>query len=64
MSPISEARRKANEKYNAKAYETVLIRVKKGQKDLIKYHAAKVGESINGYIVKAVQERMDQENHS
>ena len=30
--PISEARRKANERYNAKAYDEIRVRVPKGRK--------------------------------
>ena len=36
--PISEARRRANEKYNAKAYDQIQFRVKKGQKQVIQAH--------------------------
>lgn len=59
--PISDARRRANEKYNAKAYEEIKIRVKKGQKDIIKAAADKSGDSLNEYINKAILQRMEQE---
>lgn len=52
---LSEARKRANAKYNAKAYEQVPFRVKKGQKQAIKDIAEKQGESLNGYIKKALQ---------
>ena len=55
---LSEARKKANAKYNAKAYEQMLIRVPKGKKDIIKAHAEQKGESLNGFINRAIDEAM------
>ena len=37
--PISEARRKANERYNAKAYDEIKVRVPKGHKAELQAHA-------------------------
>lgn len=48
--PMSESRKRANEKYNAKAYDQVKIIVKKGEREQIKEHAASKGLSLNGYI--------------
>ncbi len=48
---------KAKNKYNAKAYDRIALQVKKGTKDIIKNHAEKQGESLNGYIKKAVADR-------
>ena len=63
MAPMSDARKRANAKYNAKAYETILIRVRKGQKAIIQANAEEAGESINAYIVRALQERMETQEH-
>jgi len=49
---------KVKDKYNAKAYDEIKLRVKKGDKDIIKDYADRKGESVNGYINKAVEERM------
>jgi predicted HicB family RNase H-like nuclease len=46
----SKASQKAVDKYSKKAYDTHLLRVKKGQKDIIKAHAEKKGLSLNAYI--------------
>ena len=43
-------------------YDEIKFRVPKGEKDIIKAHADKVGESVNGYIKKAVDERMERES--
>lgn len=61
--PISEARHRANEKYNAKAYEEIKLRVKKGRKEETQAHAAARGEKVNAFITRAIDEAMarDQE---
>lgn len=59
--PLSEARRKANEKYNAKAYDEIKTRVPKGRKAEIKSHAESNGESLNGFINRAIDETMDRD---
>ena len=48
--PITPARRKANEKYNAKAYDEIKIRVKKGEKEVLSAHVENLGKSLNAYI--------------
>lgn len=59
---MSEARKKANEKYNAKAYDQIKVLVKKGQRDVIKAHAEKQGESLNGFIKRAIDEAVERDN--
>lgn len=46
-------------RYQDKVYDKTLIRLPKGQLDIIKDHAAAVGESVNGYIVEAINRRME-----
>lgn len=58
--PLSEARKRANEKWNAKAYEQILIRVNKGKKDQIQKFAESNGESLNGFVNRAIDEAMNQ----
>lgn len=55
--PLSESRRRANEKYNAKAYEQIQLRVKTGRKAEIKAAADARGESVNEFINKAIEAR-------
>lgn len=59
--PISESRRRANEKYNAKAYEQIQLRVKAGRKAEIKARADAHGESVNAFINRAIDETMERE---
>lgn len=58
---ISKARHKANEKWNAKAYDEIKVRVPKGQKEVIQSAAERVGESVNAYINTAIAQRMERE---
>ena len=61
MAPISEARRRANEKYNAKAYEEIKVRVPKGKKEIVQAHAEARKESVNGFINRAISETMERD---
>ena len=47
------------DKYNAKAYDNVTLRLKKGQKDIIKTHAERQGESLNSFISRAIVNQME-----
>ena len=58
---LTEAQKKANAKYIAKAYDRIELKVKKGCKDLIKAHAESKGESINGFVNRAINETMERE---
>lgn len=58
---ISKARHKANEKWNAKAYDEIKVRVPKGQKEVIQAAAEQTGESVNTYIKNAIAQRMERE---
>lgn len=46
------------DRYNAKAYDEIKVRVDKGQKEVIKSHAEAQGESVNGFINRAIGEAM------
>lgn len=52
---------RAKNKYNAKAYDRVALQVKKGRKDIIKQHAEQHGESLNGFINRAIDETMERD---
>ena len=54
----------ASNKYNAKAYDSLRIVVKKGQKDVIQAHAAAMGESINGVVNRAISEQMQRDQEA
>lgn len=56
--PISEARKRANAKYNLKAYDRIELKVAKGKKEEIRIFAEANGESINAFVNRAIFEAM------
>ena len=61
MSPISEARKRANAKYNAKAYDRIEVKVSKGRKAELQEHAQQRGESLNGFMNRAIDEAVERD---
>ena len=49
------------DRYNAKTYDEIKIRVNKGKKDAIKAHADSQGESVNSFIGRAIDETMERD---
>ena len=58
----TEARKKANEKYLKESVEDIRIRVPKGDKAKVQEHAATMGESMNSFVVRAIDETMERDN--
>jgi len=61
LSPSSEARKRANAKYALKAYDRLEITVKKGRKEELKTYAARRGESLNGFVNRAINEAIERD---
>ena len=59
---LSEARRRANKKYINERLDEIKFRVPKGERETLKKHAAKMGESVNAFIYRAVKETMERDN--
>lgn len=49
---------KSINKYIGNAYDRINLTVPKGEKELIREHAAKRNESVNGFINRAIKETM------
>ena len=64
MPTNSKARIEANNRYNAKAYDRINIAVKKGSKAKIQAHAESKGESLNGFIKRAIKETISRDNET
>ena len=74
--PLTDARKRANAKFKAAAYDRVELNLPRGKKDEIKTHAEQyqieVGEigkaghspagSITGFISRAIDETMERDN--
>lgn len=61
---ISEARQRANAKYNKKAYDRLEMKVPKGKKAEILSHAEKRGESLNKFLNRAVENQIIIDNNN
>lgn len=58
--PIPEAKRRNNDAYNAKC-DRIMIQPRKEAGQEIRAAAAAAGQSLQGYILQAVRERMERE---
>lgn len=56
--PASKAQQKAQNKWIAKAYDRINLTVPKGKKEEIQAFAEANGESVNGFINRAITETM------
>lgn len=61
---VSKAQQKAVAKYMKNNYDELKVRVPKGRKDIIKAHAESKGESVNGFVNRAIDETMQRETES
>ena len=59
---VSKAQQKAVTKYVKNKYDRFGLTLPKGDLDAIKAHAEARGESVNGFINRAVKEVMKKEN--
>lgn len=61
---LTDAQRKARNKWLKEKVETLNLRVPKGEKARIQAHAAARGESTNAFIYRAVQETIQREEEA
>ena len=63
MSPMSEAKRRSNARWNEKnmkeRYDRIQIVVHKGKREVIQAAASAVDETMSGFIGKAIDERIE-----
>jgi len=58
---MGNAATRAKNKYNAENYERIALSVPKGNKDAIKAHADSMGESVNGFINRAIENQIERD---
>lgn len=58
---MGKASTRAHNKYIAKAYDRINLTVPKGKKDTIQAHAESQGESVNGFINRAIDDQISQD---
>ena len=57
----TEAQKKSAKKWDAANLDRVSVAMPKGKKDAIKEAASAAGESMNQYIINAVDQRMERD---
>ena len=55
---LTDAQKRARDKWLTEKVEDIRFRVPKGKKAIIQEHAAKLGESVNAFINRAVDEAL------
>lgn len=58
---VSKAQQRATNKYKKSNYDRVELVVPKGRKEEIRVHAESKGQSVNGFIIAAVDEKMERD---
>lgn len=61
---VSKAQQKAVNKYMAANYDRINLTVPKGRKEEIQAFAAQTGESVNGFINRAIGEAMGESSQN
>lgn len=59
----SNASTRAKRKYNEKAYDRLTMNIKKGRKDELKAIAEGQGQSLNAFVLSAIDEKINRLNH-
>ncbi len=60
--PATKAQQRAVSKYMKENYDEIKVRIEKGRKAEIQAHAVARGESVNGFIGRAISEAMERDN--
>lgn len=58
---VTKAQQASVNKYVKTNYDRINVTMPKGRKDIIKAHAESKGESVNGFINRAIEEAMERE---
>lgn len=61
---VPKANQRAVNKYVKNNYDRINVTMPKGRKDIIQSHAAAQGESVNGFINRAISETMERDTLS
>lgn len=59
---VSKKQQASVNRYIAKSYDRINLTVPKGKKEIIQNFAQSVGESVNGFINRAIDDAMRDEN--
>ena len=59
----SNASTRAKRKYNEKVYDRLTMNIKKGRKDELKAIAEEQGQSLNAFVLSAIDEKINRLSH-
>lgn len=62
MPKYTEKKRASNQKWDEANLDRISIALPKGRKEIIKDHALQRGESMNAFIIRAVDNQMERDN--
>ena len=60
--PISEAQQRATAKYRKENYDQLVVKIRKGEKALLKAYANDHDESLNSFVKRAINEAIKRES--
>lgn len=60
--PTTKAGQRAVARYTRENYDRINVTLPKGQREELKIHAEKHGESVNGFIKRAIDETIERDN--
>ena len=58
---VSKAQQKAVAKYMKTNYDEIKVRVPKGKREIIQAHAETQGESVNAFVIRAIDNQMEKD---
>lgn len=61
MPKYTEKKRASNQKWDAENLDRISIALPKGRKEIIKDHALQRGESVNAFIIRAVDNQIERD---
>lgn len=65
--PVSEAQKRATQKFEKEVYKKILVRIRQdGKSDIVNYKELETavaisGKSLNGYILEAIKEKIERD---
>lgn len=57
----TDSKRESNRKWDANNLDRISLALKKGKRDQIKEHAASMGESMNQFVTRAIDETIERD---
>jgi len=61
---VSKAQQAAVNKYVKSNYDRINVTLPKGRREIIKAHAEARGESVNGFITRAIENQLERDNET